>query len=77
MKKLTSEWIEKAEEDFFAASHLAGAGRLTPYNVICFLCQQAVEKWLKARLSDAPKNGDADRWASVEGLEQGAVGPLV
>jgi hypothetical protein len=46
------------------------AGRLKPYNVICFHCQQAGEKWLKARLCDAPKNGDADRWAAVERLEQ-------
>jgi hypothetical protein len=30
MKKLTAEWIEKAEEDFFSATHLAGAERLTP-----------------------------------------------
>ena len=52
MKKLTAEWIEKAEEDFFSATHLAGAGRLTPYNVICFHCQQAGEKWLKARLCE-------------------------
>ena len=52
MKKLTAEWIEKAEEDFFSASHLAGVGRLTPYNVICFHCQQAGEKWLKARLCE-------------------------
>ena len=32
MKKLAAEWIEKAEEDFFSASHLAGVGRLTPYS---------------------------------------------
>lgn len=52
MKKLTAEWIEKTEEDFFSVTHLAGAGRLTPYNVICFHCQQAGEKWLKARLCE-------------------------
>jgi hypothetical protein len=40
MKKLTAEWIEKAEEDFFSAGHLVGAQGLTPYNVICFHCQQ-------------------------------------
>ena len=52
MKKLTAEWIEKAEEDFLSASHLAAAQKLTPHNVICFLCQQAGEKWLKARLCE-------------------------
>jgi len=52
MKHLTAEWIEKAEEDFFSASHLAAAEKLTPHNVTCFPCQQAGEKWLKARLCE-------------------------
>ena len=52
MKHLTAEWIEKAEEDFLSASHLAAAEKLTPHNVTCFLCQQAGEKWLKARLCE-------------------------
>jgi len=52
MKKLTAEWIEKAEEDFLSATRLAGADVLTPHNVVCFLCQQAGEKWLKARLCE-------------------------
>ena len=52
MKHLTAEWIEKAEEDFLSASHLAAAKKLTPHNVTCFLCQQAGEKWLKARLCE-------------------------
>lgn len=43
-----SEWIEKAEEDY------RGAVRMMPYrknptsSVICFHCQQCVEKYLKA-----------------------------
>jgi len=52
MKHLTAEWIEKAEEDFFSASYLAAAEKLTPHNVTCILCQQAGEKWLKARLCE-------------------------
>jgi HEPN domain-containing protein len=52
MKRLTAEWIQKAEEDFFAANQLAGAHALTPFNVVCFHCQQAAEKWLKARLCE-------------------------
>jgi HEPN domain-containing protein len=52
MKHLTAEWIEKAEEDFLSASHLAAAEKLTPHNVNCFLCQQTGEKWLKARLCE-------------------------
>ena len=52
MKRLTAEWIQKAEEDFFAANQLAGAYELTPFNVVCFHCQQAAEKWLKSRLCE-------------------------
>jgi HEPN domain-containing protein len=52
MKHLTAEWIEKAEEDFFSARHLAGAEYRTPYNAICFHAQQVAEKLLKARLCE-------------------------
>ena len=52
MKRLTAEWIEKAEEDYLVAVELACSRKLTPYNVICFHCQQAGEKWLKARLCE-------------------------
>ena len=52
MKKLTAEWMEKAEEDYLAASHLANAPGMTTCNVICFHCQQASEKWLKSRLCE-------------------------
>jgi len=41
------EWVEKAEEDFRAASALEPES--VP-SVICFLCQQCVEKYLKAAL---------------------------
>jgi hypothetical protein len=44
MKHLTAEWIEKAEEDFLSASHLAAAEKLPPHNVTCFLRRQAGEK---------------------------------
>ena len=52
MKRLTTEWIAKAEEDHLAAIELASSLKLTPYNVICFHCQQAGEKWLKSRLCE-------------------------
>lgn len=41
-------WRLKAEEDFAAASILAEHGG--PAATICFLCQQAAEKYLKAYL---------------------------
>jgi HEPN domain-containing protein len=41
-------WRLKAEEDFTAASILAGHGG--PAATICFLCQQVAEKYLKGYL---------------------------
>ncbi len=52
MKRLSEEWIAKAEEDYEVALELARSTRLTPYNVICFHCQQAGQKWLKTRLCE-------------------------
>ncbi len=52
MNPLTSEWVQKAEEDYTAAKWQQQAP--TPnYNLICFLNQQCVEKYLKAWLQEA------------------------
>ena len=52
MNPLTREWIEKAEEDYTTIEWLHQAP--TPnYNLICFLSQQCVEKYLKAWLQEA------------------------
>ena len=49
LRELVHQWIEKAERDFEAASHLlAEDGRFR--EIIAFHCQQAVEKYLKALL---------------------------
>jgi HEPN domain-containing protein len=62
MKPLTSEWVLKAEEDFIAATQLARHDKPPVPNVVCFHCQQCVEKYLKARLQEAdttfPKTHD-------------------
>ncbi len=42
------EWVAKAEQDHYAASVL-DAG--TVPDVVCFLCQQCAEKYLKAALA--------------------------
>src|SRR5215217_8012682 len=52
MKRLTAEWVQKAEHDFQAAKALAHE-RLPLRNVACFHCQQAAEKYLKALLQEA------------------------
>jgi HEPN domain-containing protein len=49
MKRLTTEWVEKAETDFLAAKALAREV-LPLHEPVCFHCQQAAEKYLKALL---------------------------
>ncbi len=51
MKKLTAEWVMKAEVDFEAARELAGAKRRL-HDGVCFHCQQCAEKYLKALLEE-------------------------
>ena len=41
------QWIEIADSDFKAAQHMAKTMWPVPYEIICFHCQQAVEKYLK------------------------------
>ena len=43
-------WIQKADNDISSASYLAENMRPTPAEIICFHCQQAVEKYMKAYL---------------------------
>jgi HEPN domain-containing protein len=51
MKRKTATWVRKAEEDWQAASELAA--RSPPLrDVVCFHCQQAAEKYLKALLQE-------------------------
>ncbi|MBI1902809.1 MAG: HEPN domain-containing protein [Planctomycetia bacterium] len=52
MKRLTAEWVSKAEEDFRAARKL-GAARPPLHDLACFCCQQTAEKYLKALLEEA------------------------
>lgn len=52
MKLLTREWIKKAEEDFVAAQQLSRVRKPPMWNVLCFHCQQCVEKYLKAYLQE-------------------------
>ena len=51
MKRKTAEWVRYAEEDWQVANDLAGK---TPprRNAVCFHCQQAGEKYVKALLQD-------------------------
>ena len=51
MKRQTSQWVRKAEEDVNVARELA-AQKPPPRNTVCFHCQQAAEKYRKALLQE-------------------------
>jgi HEPN domain-containing protein len=61
MKRETTKWVYKAEEDWKVAHKLAGETP-PPRDVVCFHCQQAAEKYLKALLQEnglvVPKTHD-------------------
>lgn len=46
-KELTALWLRKAHDDLKVAVRLLDAGDM-PLGIVCFHCQQAVEKALKA-----------------------------
>jgi len=52
MKPLTSEWVEKAEDDYRSALRELRARKDPNYNGACFHAQQCVEKYLKGRLQE-------------------------
>ena len=62
MTPLTREWVDKAEGDYDVVSILIRSRKPSRYDPICFHAQQCVEKYLKARLTDAgivfPKSHD-------------------
>ena len=64
MNPLTLEWIQTAEGDFVSARHFH-QGQKSMYDIICFLSQQCIEKYLKAWLqeNDVPftKTHDLER----------------
>ena len=53
MKASTREWVQKAEEDFLAATALSLRRKKPLSNVVAFHVQQTVEKYLKARIEEA------------------------
>ena len=49
MKRIAAEWVEKAEGDFKVAVRESEADDAV-YDIVCYHCQQCVEKYLKAIL---------------------------
>lgn len=79
MKKLTREWVKKAEADFRAAEALAE--RTEPlYDQRTFLCQQASEKFLKALMEElgltVPKIHDLEHLRTLLPAHSAALRPL-
>jgi HEPN domain-containing protein len=55
MKKMTREWVRKAEKDWLLAVSLpyaARAARDTFHDQLCFHCQQSAEKYFKALMNE-------------------------
>jgi len=52
MMPLTSEWVEKAENDCHSALRELRARKNPNYNGACFHAQQCAEKYLKGRLQE-------------------------
>jgi HEPN domain-containing protein len=51
MKKLTREWVRKAESDYVIARRIS-RGAVPLHDGVCFHCQQCSEKYLKALLEE-------------------------
>ena len=62
MNPIATEWISKAEGDFYSAQRELRARKHPNYDSACFHAQQCIEKYLKARLMEAgipfPKTHD-------------------
>jgi len=52
MKNDTSQWVNKAEDDFRVAERELRVTDLPSYDAICFHSQQCAEKYLKAFLTE-------------------------
>jgi HEPN domain-containing protein len=65
MNAAAREWVDKAEADYAAALLLRRSRKKHSRDIICFHLQQCVEKYLKARLTEAaiafPRIHDLER----------------
>jgi HEPN domain-containing protein len=52
MNEVTHEWVTKADNDFYSADLLLHSGDVPFTDTACFHCQQCVEKYLKAYLTE-------------------------
>jgi HEPN domain-containing protein len=62
-------WVLRAEHDLEAARRIMAVEEGCPFDTVCFHCQQAVEKYLKALLTmagvPAPRTHDLEKLAAL------------
>jgi len=47
-EEILQQWLDKVKDDLRSAEYLSTMHHPTPDEIICFLCQQSAEKYLKA-----------------------------
>jgi len=52
MNEVTTEWVTKADNDFYSADILLHSADVPLVDTACFHCHQCSEKYLKAFLTD-------------------------
>ena len=79
MKRETAKWVLKAEEDWEGAHRLAGEKKPLR-DLVCFHCQQAAEKYLKALLQEngavVPKTHNLDDLLDLLLPHEATLAPL-
>ncbi len=78
--EVVRQWVRKAEHDLEAARRILAVQEGCPYDTVCFHCQQAAEKYLKALLTlcgiQAPRTHDLEKLSERLPLEKGlSIGP--
>ena len=79
-KKTVRQWVEFADKDLALANHTAKTMRPIPYEIVCFHCQQFVEKYLKCFLvskgQDPPYIHDLVKLANLCETEHSEFGHI-
>ncbi len=75
--RIVKEWIRKADHDFIAAQTLLRNKRENLGDVVCFHCQQTIEKLLKAFLTSKkqkfPKSHDLGKLLTEASKSDGTM----
>ena len=55
-EKLIKEWMDFAEMDYLTAKHLYGNMYPKPLEIICYHCQQSIERRIDIQRGDSQEN---------------------